>query len=110
VHTRAVLIYLLKLGARLNPLIGPERSQCLSGTYRQPLAALRTSPLQHQAAVLGAHSDQETVRLPAPPRVRLERPLPLHIPSLGNEPSMLASVFGRCQSEWFVLQSRPFRS
>jgi hypothetical protein len=33
----------------------------------------------------------------APPRVRLERPLPLHIPSLGNEPSMLASVFGRCQ-------------
>src|SRR5262245_42832340 len=34
---------------------------------------------------------------PPPPGVRLERPLPLPIPSLGNEPSMLAFAFGRCQ-------------
>ena len=108
VHTRALLVNLLELGARLNPLIRPERSQCLSGTYRQPFAALRAPPLQHEAAVFRAHSDQKTVCFPPPPGVRLERPLPLHIPSIGNEPSMLAFVFGRCQSGWFVLKSRPF--
>jgi hypothetical protein len=37
------------------------------------------------------------VGFPAPARVWLERPLPLHIPSLGNEPTMLAFTFGRCQ-------------
>jgi hypothetical protein len=37
------------------------------------------------------------VCFPAASDVRLESSLALHIPSLRNEPSMLAFVFGRCQ-------------
>ena len=97
VHACALLVNLLELCAGLDPFIGPERSQCLPGADRQALAALCAPPLEHQPAVFRAHAHQKSVGFPATPGVGLERPLPLHIPSLGNEPSMLAFTFGRCQ-------------
>ena len=96
-HPRALLINLLEVCAGLDPFIGPERRQCSPGAYRQAFSPLCTPPLKYQTAILRAHSNQKPMGFPAPPGVRLERPLPLHIPSLGNEPSMLAFTFGRCQ-------------
>jgi hypothetical protein len=97
VNAYALPVNLLKLRVGFDAFMRPERSQCLSGAYGQPFASLRAPPLQHQATVLRAHAHEKTVCFPPPSRVRLERPLPLHIPSLGNEPSMLAFAFGRCQ-------------
>jgi hypothetical protein len=78
-HARAVLVNLLKSRAGLDPFIRSESRQRLSGADRQPLAALGSAALEHQAPVLGAHTHEEPMRLPTMSRIRLKRPLPLHI-------------------------------
>ena len=74
----AFLVNLLKLRAGFDPFVRPEARQRLSGADCQPLAALRTAPLENEPPVLGAHPDEEAVRLATASGVWLERPLPLH--------------------------------
>ena len=73
----------------------------LLGRDGQALAALLTAALQHQAAVLRAHPDQESVGTPATALVRLK--CTFHgIYSEKNrrtaEPQILAGLSDSCQS------------
>ena len=98
VHARAFPINLLKFGAGLDPFMRPERSQCLSGTYRQPFTPLRAPPLQHQPPVLRAHPHQEPVGPGPPPAIWLKRAFTLHdCISVSNDPSMFSKRFEECQ-------------
>lgn len=93
----AAVVDLLKLDAAPNPLFRPELRQ-LFAADRQPFPALRPPALQDQAAVLGAHPDEEAVRPLAVTRVRLKCALSLHgSPSRETELSILANRFVGCQ-------------
>ena len=100
VDLRAAVVDRLELRAAAYVLGGAKPQIELFAADREPFASLGAPPLQDQTAVLGTHSHQETVRLPAMTRIGLERALALHgIPSGENEPSMLANAFQRCQTD-----------
>src|SRR5262249_15914593 len=94
----AAIVHPLKFRAASDPF-GWSKLQLLAAD-REPLATLGAAAFQHQAAVLRAHSDQKTMRPLAVARIGLERPNSLghDIPSIGNEPSMLAKGSEKCQS------------
>lgn len=48
------------------------RSQILSSTHGQPLAAFRAAPLEHDTPILGVHADEETMGAPAVAAIRLK--------------------------------------
>lgn len=79
VELGAVLVHLLKVRMAADPFGRSQprvlRHLTLLAADGQTLASLCPAPLQHQAAVLRAHSHQEAVRLPAASRIRLKRPL-----------------------------------
>ena len=52
--------------------------QRLFAADRETLSALGAAALQDEAAILGGHANQETVRLAAAARIRLKRALALH--------------------------------
>ena len=67
---------------RANRRRTPRRLLAADG---QPLAALCTTPFQHQAPVFRAHPHQKTVRALPVPRIGLKRSFPLHeIPFRSN--------------------------
>lgn len=106
VNTGSALVYVLKVRAAADPLVGPEpghyqlsahgsqlsvesrqlraESQKLFATNRQTLAPLGATAFQDQPSVLRAHSHEEPVRPLAVPGVRLERALALHAHSRGS--------------------------
>lgn len=76
--TRAALVNGLELRAAANPLDRTESRDQLLVAHSQPLAPFRAAALQHEAAILRAHPDQEPMRPFAPTRVGLEGALSLH--------------------------------
>jgi hypothetical protein len=120
-NARSALINQLKLGTAPNAF---ERAKSLVQSTgqaarllaadREALAALCATPLQHEAAVLRAHPNQEAVRPFAATRIRLKSALALHDTSTTetsreNELSMVAKLPEECQSWWSVLQSASSR-
>jgi hypothetical protein len=77
VNPRAGLVDRLKLRVTPNSLMWAE-PQVLFAADRQPLPPLGPAPLQHEAAVLGAHADEEPMRRLAMARIGLKCALPLH--------------------------------
>jgi hypothetical protein len=67
----------LKVGPLSDVLRRPETDHLLLVGHGQSLAPLGASTLQHLAAVLCCHANQETMTLCAPAGIWLKRPLPL---------------------------------
>ena len=109
--------------------VGPGRRSIVAD--RQALAALCPAPFHHQPAIFGAHPHEKAVRSLPMAGVGLERSFAFHYCSgnrartshfgpvdphfdrrhrwkRGNEPTMLANGFGRCQRDGFVLESASF--
>ena len=80
---------------------GRSRADGSLVTNCETLAALRTSPFQHDTAVFRAHADQKPVCALPPARIGLKRSLALHLlPGLPKviELAMLANAFQECQT------------
>ena len=76
----ATLVNLLNSARRRTRSRGANPATKLFAADGQPFAALRSTSLEHQTAILRAHAHEKAMRALAAPRVGLERTFPLHDP------------------------------